>query len=219
MQYSKPYIAPTLVVDSVVFTLIDGVFSVLLIKRSREPYAQMWALPGGYCPEGETTFEALVRVDLQKDVKYIEQLYTFDTIARDPRGHAVSVVYMACGLAITPSLSAQEHVQFFPIDQLPQIAYDHSTIIKQAHERMKAKVMYTNAVFALLPDLFTLTQLQTAYEAILGRQLDKRNFRKKFLMLNLITGTDQKHIEGAHRPAQLFKFNQQTLQTLTRSFD
>lgn len=226
MKYSKPYVAPTLVVDAVLFQLIDDSLHVLLIKRSNEPYKNAWALPGGYCPEGETTMDALVRithdkagVNLTKDTAHIEQLYTFDTVARDPRGHAVSVTYMACGLDIVCSAQASEETAFFAIDQLPKTAYDHADIIKYAHERLQAKITYTNAVYAMLPKFFTLSQLQTAYEAILMKPLDKRNFRKKFLQLGLIHGTNQKFADGAHRPAQLFRFNQQNLQTLTRSFD
>jgi 8-oxo-dGTP diphosphatase len=225
-MYSTPYIAPTLVVDAVLFQIVDDQLCVLLVKRSQDPYKDSWALPGGYCPKGETTLDALQRitatkagVNIKKDTSYVEQLYTFDTVARDPRGHAVSVVYLACGLSITCANSATEETGFFPIDDLPNLAYDHADIINYAHNRLKGKITYTNAVYSMMPKLFTLTQLQTTYESILGSVLDKRNFRKKFLQLDLISGTGQKIADGAHRPAQLFTFNQQKLQTLTRSFD
>jgi len=226
MKYSTPYIAPTLVVDAVLFQIIDNVLNVLLIKRSKDPHKGAWALPGGYCPSGETTIDALHRitnqkagVDIKLDMAHVEQLYTFDTVARDPRGHAVSVTYMACGLDISCSRHASEQTQFSPVDSLPKMAYDHADIIAYAHTRLQSKITYTNAVYAMLPKLFTLSQLQLAYEAILMKTLDKRNFRKKFLQLNLITGTDQKQRDGAHRPAQLFRFSSQTLQVLTRSID
>jgi 8-oxo-dGTP diphosphatase len=225
-MYTSEYVAPILTVDSLVFQVIDGVLSVLLIQRTQEPFQGVWALPGGYNPAGETTLAAMKRILQTKgginvdSLKLIEQLYTFDTVARDPRGHAVSVTYMGLGKDIVPGGSrTTQNPQFFPVDSLPPLAYDHKKIIHYAHERLQSKVSYTNAVFALLDPLFTLTQLQVIYEAILCRSLDKRNFRKKFLSLGLIKPTDEFFREGAHRPARLYKFNQQKLETLSRSFD
>jgi 8-oxo-dGTP diphosphatase len=184
----------------------------------------MWALPGGYNPQGETTMDALTRIIKEKtgvaidsDLRYIEQLYTFDTVARDPRGHAVSVTYTGYGREITPA--ADEAVDFFPITQLPDLAYDHADIIRYAHERLISKLSYTNAVYAFLPRTFTMAELQSAYEAIFGHELDKRNFRKKFLSLELIHETTEMKRTGAHRPARLYEFNSQTLESLPRSFD
>ena len=225
MQYSGPYIPPTLTVDAVIFRVRDNVLEVLLHKRPNEPFKGVWALPGGYDAQGETTTDALQRiardkagVDLTKDVAYVEQLYTFDTVDRDPRGHAVSVTYMGCGRDITPDKPGSE-VQFFPVDSLPDTAYDHSSIIGYGRERLISKLTYTNAVYAFLPAKFTLSQLQGTYEAIFGRELDKRNFRKKFLSLDLIHETGETWREGAHRPAMLFAFNSKSLESLARSFD
>ena len=225
MKYTNPYTPPTLTVDAVIFQIIDGVLNVLLLKRANDPFKGDWALPGGYSPQGETTLEALERiidykagVNIQNDLSYIEQLYTFDTVARDPRGHAVSITYMGCGREISPN-QADSTVAFFPVDSLPPLAYDHGKIIKYAHERLIAKLTYTNAVYAFLPQYFTLAELQSAYEAIFGHELDKRNFRKKFLGLKLTTETDQMRREGAHRPARLHQFNSNKLETLSRSFD
>lgn len=225
MRFTSEYMPPILTVDSVIFQLVDNQLSVLLIQRAREPFEGKWALPGGYNPAGETTSQAMDRILKQKagiartDLTLIEQLYTFDTVARDPRGHAVSVTYMGLGKNLAPTPSATtENPTFFPVEHLPQVAYDHDDIIAYAHERLQNKIQYTNAVFALLPKLFTLSQLQTAYEAILGHPLDKRNFRKKFQEFNLIQATDEYHREGAHRPARLYRFNKQSLETLPRSF-
>lgn len=225
MEFNKPYQPPTVTVDAVVFQLQKNELEVLLIKRSKDPFKDCWALPGGYSALGETTREALqaivkrkAGVDLTNDLKYIEQLYTFDTVARDPRGHAVSVTYMGCGLDIAPKQSS-EPTTFYPVSALPKLAYDHLEIITYARQRLAAKLTYTNAVYGLLPKQFTLTQLQAAYEAVFGHELDKRNFRKKFLSLGLIQATDEMFREGAHRPAKLYKFNKQKLETLTRSFD
>lgn len=226
MKYTKEYSPPILTVDSVIFQLIDGQLSVLLIQRGREPFAGAWALPGGYCASGETTHDAMARVLKAKggvktsSLKLVEQLYTFDTVARDPRGHAVSVTYMGLGIDIVPEASGTtENPQFFPVNDLPETAYDHADIIKYAHQRLQNKVSYTNAVFALLDEFFTMSELQAAYEAILCRPLDKRNFRKKFLSLDLIHATSEMRREGAHRPARLYTFNSQKLESLSRSFD
>lgn len=217
---------PTLTVDNVILQLQQDELVVLLIQRAGEPFAGNWALPGGYVAAGETTTDAMHRVLLAKagvstdDLGLIEQLYTFDTVARDPRGHAVSVTYMGLGRNIEPRLADNtQKPRFFPVTDLPGLAYDHRDIINYAIERLQAKLTYTNAIYALLPPKFTLTQLQTAYEAVLGRPLDKRNFRKKFLSLDLILETDEMYKEGAHRPARLYKFRSTRLEYLERSFD
>lgn len=225
-MYSGTYTPPTLTVDSVVFQIIDGELSVLLIQRSADPFSGWWALPGGYNAAGETTREAMARVLKAKagvdceDLGFVEQLYTFDTVARDPRGHAVSVTYMGVGRDITPlEGSHTQNPGFFPLSALPKVAYDHKDIIDYAHGRLKSKLSYTNASFALLPKLFSLTQLQSVYESVLGKPLDKRNFRKKFLSFDLIEETEEMLREGAHRPARLHKFKTNKLVRLERDFD
>jgi 8-oxo-dGTP diphosphatase len=220
------YIPPTVTVDGVMFQLINDALCVLLIKRKKEPFRGAWALPGGYSARDETTQDALRRavhakagVNL-KDLGMLEQLYTFDTAAYDPRGHAVSVTYLGLCKDISPvSGPTVESPAFFSVETLPELAYEHADIISYAHDRLRSKITYTNAVFALLPTLFTFTQLQSAYEAILGRTLDKRNFRKKFLSLDMIEGTSEYTKDGAHRPARLYRFKRQQLQVLSRSFD
>ena len=225
MKYSDTYTPPTLTVDAVIFRLTDGVLEVLLTKRAKEPFKNDWALPGGYCAKGQTTLEALgdvvkrkVGVDLDSQLAYIEQLYTFDTVARDPRGHAVSVTYVGCGKAIEPA-PAEQTVAWHAVEHLPTLAYDHEKIIIYARERLGAKLTYTNAAMGLLDKKFTLSQLQTVYEAVLGREIDKRNFRKKFLTLGLIHETPDTWRDGAHRPARLYAFNNDSLEVLSRSFD
>lgn len=225
MKYPGPYIPPTLTVDAVIFQLNGSELEVLLAQRSQDPFKGEWALPGGYNATGSTTIEALTKVvkrkagiDIDTQLAYIEQLYTFDTVARDPRGHAVSVTYMGTGREIQPT-GGDERVEFFPVDRMPKLAYDHEDIIRYARERLSAKLTYTNAVSGLLDKKFTLSQLQTAYEAVIGRELDKRNFRKKFLSLGLIHETPDVWREGAHRPAKLYAFNNESLEVLSRSFD
>lgn len=225
-MHTKKYISPTLNVDNVIFELVDDKLCVLLHKRRDEPFVGLWTLPGGHNPAGETTHEAMARVLREKvgldvaELRFIDQLYTFDTVARDPRGHAVSVTYMGVGRELTAVLPGQkEQPKFFPVHKLPDLAFDHADIVTYAHERLKRKLSYTNAIFALLPKKFTLSQLQAAYEAVLEKKLDKRNFVKKFMSLDLIEPTEELFREGAHRPARLFVFKQKGLQVLTRRFD
>lgn len=226
MNYQTAYEPPTLTVDAVIFRVVNGELQVGLTKRANQPFKDWWALPGGYSPKGETTLEALARivrykagVDINRDLNYIEQLYTFDTVARDPRGHAVSVTYMGYGRDIDVTSDHSEAFEFFPVSSLPETAYDHADIIGYAHQRLISKLAYTNAVRAFLPKVFTFADIQTTYQAVLGHPLDKRNFRKKFMSLDMIAETDDMLRDGAHRPARLYRFKSAKLETLARSFD
>lgn len=219
------YKAPTLTVDVVILRLIDGQLNVLLIKRANEPFKGAWALPGGYNTADDTTLQAVNRVLQTKvgvaptDLNYIEQLYTFDTISRDPRGHAVSVSYLGLSNILEPRTSGTtQDPSYFPVSNLPDLAYDHAEIVSYALERLRSKLMYTTIAYALMPETFTLTQLQSVYETVLGRILDKRNFRKKFLSFDQVEPTGERFQDGAHRPALLYRFKQREIQTLLRDF-
>jgi 8-oxo-dGTP diphosphatase len=222
----QEYIPPTLVVDAVIFRVIDNRLHVLLIQRAKEPFKGVWALPGGYNPRGETTSEAFKRILLAKagikeeQLSFTEQLYTFDTVARDPRGHAVSITYMGLtrDAESVTSPSTQEPT-FFAVEELPTLAYDHKDIIAYALERLRSKISYTAAAAALLPKLFTLTELQATYEAVLGHELDKRNFRKRFLAFGSLSATEKFTKNGAHRPARLYTFVHDPSAPLTKSFE
>ena len=213
------YVPPILTVDAVLFQVraneqLGGKLGleVLLIRRPNEPFSGQWALPGGYNPRGETTLAALERIVHTKaglqvgDLAYMEQLYTFDTVARDPRGHAVSVTYLGCGRGLEPHQAGAE-TGFFAVSELPEMAYDHDKIISFALERLRSKLNYTNAAFAFLPPQFTLSALQQVYESVFMTELDKRNFRKKFLASGLLQPTEDFSRQGAHRPARLYEFN------------
>lgn len=222
-MFKGEYIPPTLTVDSVVFQLAGDSLQVLLLKRANDPFKDHWALPGGYSAAGETTTEAMQRIMLAKTsvditkLSLVEQLYTFDTVARDPRGHAVSVVYMGLGTGVESQIS-DDNCKFFAIDKLPALAYDHDEIISYALGRLRSKVGYTNILYALLPPKFTLSELQRGHELILGRVLDKRNFRKKYLSLDLLQDTGEMSSGGAHRPAKLYSFSEHALKTLDDNF-
>lgn len=197
--------------DVVIMTVQDKQLQILLMKMQKQPYLHAWAIPGGRVHIDETVDHAAQRhLFLKTGVKnlYLEQLYTFGRVNRDPFDRVVSVAYFA----LVPSddvridTSLPFDVAWFPVAKLPTLAYDHREIVGQALERLRSKLEYTNIVYSLLPQRFTLTQLQTTYETILGHQLDKRNFRKKVLGLGLVKKTAGSQREGAHRPAALYTF-------------
>jgi 8-oxo-dGTP diphosphatase len=197
--------------DVVLFTLEDQTLKTLLIQRTGEPFKDRLALPGGFLWEGESTLDTAKRILNDKagvQNSYLEQLYTFDAPGRDPRGQVVSVTYMALAhraeLTIEASPTTQQPA-LHNTAQLPALAFDHTKVLAYAIARLRSKLEYTNAVAALLPRQFTFAALQQAYEVILARPLDRRNFRKKFLSLGLIKATGQ-FAKAAHRPAELFEF-------------
>ncbi|HXV26532.1 MAG TPA: NUDIX domain-containing protein [Candidatus Paceibacterota bacterium] len=209
--------------DVVVFTVHDDALNVLLIKRAKVPFKGAWALPGGFPRTGETLTGTVERVLREKSgVRgvYVEQLYTFDSSGRDPRGDIPSVAYVALVPVsrLKPRTSATlQSPTLFPASRPPKLAFDHKRIIGYALKRVRAKLGYTNAAYSLLPRTFTLTELQRVYEAVLGRKLDKRNFRKKFLSLGLIRSTGRTTKGGQRRPARLYAFVSKQPTELTKA--
>lgn len=198
-------------VDCCIFTVIEGELCVLLIKM-KEKLADFWALPGGLISNNETADEAARRILKQQTSVsnvYLEQLYTFSEIERDPFNRVVSIAYFALIPAenvILKTIPKYTDVRWWKIKELPNLAYDHQKITKYSQKRLGWKVTYSNAIWSLLPEEFSLSQLQSAYESVLGKKLDKRNFRKKILSLDIIIETGNKATIGAHRPAKLYKF-------------
>ncbi|MCX6367933.1 MAG: NUDIX domain-containing protein [Armatimonadetes bacterium] len=204
---------PSVTVDVVAFTARERKLHVLLIKRGVWPFEGHWALPGGFVQMSEG-LDAAAHRELTEETgvagaEFLEQLYTFGNVNRDPRTRVISVAYYA--LLPEPSISPRAgtdaaEAQWWPADALPPLAFDHAEIVKTALSRLRAKLGYTSVAYALLAPEFTLTELQTVYEIILGRELDKRNFRKKMLSTELLEGLEKQRRGGAHRPAQLFSF-------------
>jgi 8-oxo-dGTP diphosphatase len=214
MAYTYEYPRPSLTVDCVIFGLgKSSRLKVLLIKRGHDPYIGTWALPGGFVDMNEPLEEAALR-ELKEETGvsdvFIEQLYTIGTPNRDPRGRVVTVVYFALinleEHKIVADSDAQD-VRWFSIDTLPTLAFDHADIMAMAIQRLRGKVRYQPIGFELLPPSFTLTQLQKLYETILGKELNKRNFRTKILKMNILK--EGAILRGvAHRPAQLYGFDE-----------
>ena len=213
MPHTYEYPRAALTVDCVVFGLDEGELKVLLIQRGIAPFKGRWALPGGFVRVEETVDDA-ARRELSEETGltdvFLEQLYTFGAVKRDPRERVVSVAYYALvKLAEHPATGATDasDAGWFPATQLPDLAFDHAEILEMALERLRGKVRYEPIGFELLPEKFTLSQLQHLYEAVLQTPLDKRNFRKKLLAMGALIPLKDKLRAGAHRPAQLFRFD------------
>ena len=202
---------PRVAVDVVLFTIEDGGLKALLIKIKEGAFAGMWAFPGGLVAAGEA-LEAAARRELCEKTGvtdiYLEQLYTFGDPGRDPTRHVVAVTYFALvprpGRALRSGLKYAD-AGWLPVEDLPPLAYDHRQVAAHALRRLRAKAGYTNIVYSLLPREFTLAEIQEIYEIILGRALDRRNFRRKLLALALLRPLPRKR-HGAHRPAALYGF-------------
>jgi 8-oxo-dGTP diphosphatase len=207
-------------VDLVIFTIRDGALHALLIERALPPFEGRWALPGGFILRGESLADAALReLGEETGVRnvYLEQLYTFGDPDRDPRGRVVSVAYYALISADRAPLSAGSDAsaaRWWPVADHPPLAFDHREILAYAVERLRNKLEYTTVGFQLLPPKFTLTQLQQVYEAILGRALDKRNFRRKMDLLGVLSPLKEWAREGRSRPAQLFTFSAKRFEKL-----
>lgn len=206
----KPDSRPSVTVDVVIFTLRDDDLQVLLIKRKRAPYAGRWAIPGGFVRSRERLDDA-ARRELEEETGvrdvYLEQLYTFGNPKRDPRQRVITVAYFAlvpAPLATRAGGDAAD-ARWWSMYDLPTLAFDHAEILDYALTRLRYKLEYTAVGFQLLPETFTLTELQKAYEVILGIELDKRNFRRKILEAKVIEETGD-YRSGEGRPAMLYRF-------------
>jgi len=198
-------------VDIVIFTLRECSLQVLLVKRGVPPFEGQYAIPGGFIRGDESLEEAALR-ELHEETGvrnvFLEQLYTFGDPKRDPRGRVITVAYYALiasdKLSLVAGADAAE-AQWFPASGVPPLAFDHKSILDYALERLRNKLEYTTVGFQLLPEKFTLGQLQSVYEAILGRPLDKRNFRRKLALLGILKPLREWQRTG-RKPAQLFRF-------------
>ncbi len=202
---------PAVTTNVVVFTLRDDKLKLLLVRRRSDPYKGMWALPGGYVEADEDLDDSAMRA-LEDSTGvagvYLEQLYTFGTPDRDPRGRSISVAYYA----LVPSerlqlrtASDSEAIGWFALDELEPLAFDHNEMVQVAHQRLAAKLAYSTIALQFMPEKFTLSELQKVYERILNERLDKRNFRKRVLALDQIDQTQEVRRNGSHRPARLYR--------------
>lgn len=209
MVNGSPNNQASVTADMVIFTILCDRLAVLLRRRSREPFAGAWGLPGGRVRPDETLEAAANRQLAEKTGitgVYLEQLYTFGDPDRDPRGRVISVTYYA----LVPYNRVRVHsdsaeLAWHQVDQLPELAFDHGRIVAMAKQRLCAKLDYSTIALQFMPDKFTLSELQSVYESILGEPLDKRNFRKRVQNLACLEDTGEQYRAGNHRPAKLFR--------------
>ncbi len=222
MPYTYEYPRPALTVDCAVFGLDEDHLKVLLIQRDLAPFAGRWALPGGFVRMDETTDEAARRELCEETALadiYLEQLYTFGDVERDPRGRVVSVSYYALVNLHDHPVHADTDARraaWFSVGATPRLAFDHATILDAAIARLRGKVRYQPIGFELLPTRFPLRQLQTLYERILGRPLDKRNFRRKILGMGILVESNEREKNVRHRAARLYRFDRRKYDRLMR---
>ena len=219
-QYDYPH--PAVTTDVVIFTIREQSLNVLLIRRGNEPYRGDWAFPGGFVEPGED-LETCARRELEEETGlsgiYLEQLYTFGDPNRDPRERVITVVYYALVPTDQMQLLAADdadEADWFSMDELPKLAFDHDEILAMAHERLSAKLDYSTIALQFMPEQFTLTELQHVYEIILRQSLDKRNFRKQMNAQGQIETTGEMKRDGSHRPAALYRVIDRSQITFTK---
>jgi 8-oxo-dGTP diphosphatase len=226
MSYTYEFPRPAIAVDCVVFGLDEQDLKVMAIRRGIPPFENQWALPGGFVRLDESLEMAAIR-ELKEETGiervFLEQLYTFGDVERDPRDRVVTVAYYALINLSDHHIQATTDAKdaaWFPVSNPPKLAFDHDKILAMALVRLKGKVRYEPIGFELLPQKFTLSQLQKLYETILEQTLDKRNFRKKILGMQLLVELDEVQADVRHRAARLYQFDEQKyLQLKNKGFN
>lgn len=210
MPFTYEYPHPAVATDIAVFTLRLGALNVLLIERGADPYLGAWALPGGFLQPDEE-LDQCARRELHEetgvDAELLVHFANFSAPERDPRERVISVAYLALLPSDELRLEARTdaaQARWFPVAAPPRLAFDHETILARALEVLAGRARQISPLFALLPPRFTLSQLQSAYEAVTGEEAEKRNFRKMVATLGCVRETDD-FAHGAHRPARLYE--------------
>lgn len=204
---------------AVIFTIENAELSVLLIKRKKEPYKGKWILAGGAIYNDETVDEGLKRELYEKigiSNIYFEQFGVFSEPKRSPLMRMLAVGYIALidkqKNKLLKETSHTENAEWFNINEIPKLGYDHEEILKDGLEYMKKRILKSNIVSALLPDRFSMPQLQNVYETLLNTKFDRRNFRKKLLSLELLEETDDGGIKKVGKPAIYYRFKDKVVE-------
>ncbi len=217
------YEHPAVTVDCVVFGLDEGELKLMLIQRANDPFQGVWALPGGFIKMSESLEESALR-ELKEETGvsnvYLEQMRTYGDVGRDPRERVISVAFFALVNLYDHEVKADtdaSEAAWFEVSDLPALAFDHQKIVDDAIRHLRSRVRYQPVGFELLPENFTLTMLQDLYSKILDRQLDKRNFRKKILAMDILSETGDVEKDVAHRAAKLYRFDREKYAQLLAS--
>lgn len=221
-KYYYKYPHPSVTVDGVVFGF-DGVgLNILLVQRGVEPYKGKWAFPGGFMHIDETAEQAIQR-ELEEETglknTYAEQLGVFSEVDRDPRERVVTIAFYALLRQSDYQLSAGDDAadaRWFSVDNIPPLAFDHDRIFRSALERLRRNLHFEPVGFRLLDEKFTMSQLQTIYESILGVHLDRRNFSRKMLALGCLKPLGERLTGGAHRAPELYAFDKKAYDNLKK---
>lgn len=213
--YTYDYPRPAVTVDIVLFAIHQGALQVLLVQRKHAPFAGAWALPGGFVEMDEDLETAALR-ELREETSvrdvYVEQLHTFGAPDRDPRGRVITVAYFALlsederARVRLRSASDASEAAWWSVRELPELAFDHDRILEHALRRLRSKLESTALGFLLLPDEFTPSELEDAYESVLGEPLDKRSLLRKLLAAGVLEESGQLGEGGAHT-AKLYRFS------------
>lgn len=222
-KYIYEYPRPAVTTDCVIFGFDGGELKVLLIEREIEPYKNYWALPGGFINMDEDA-ETCARRKLQEETMleniYIEQLFTFSAADRDPRYRVISIAYYALVKLLDYSACAgigTNRVKWFPLSEVPPLAFDHTDILEMAKQRLKGKIKYQPVGFELLPEKFTMPELHRLYEIILETAIDRRNFRKKILGFDLLIDCNELVKGAPNRAAKLYRFDKRKYEELSKN--
>ncbi|EHQ28614.1 NUDIX hydrolase [Mucilaginibacter paludis] len=215
METDLPKFDSAFSIDFVIFGFEAGELKVLLIERNQEPFNDWWALPGNLVENNESLDDAATRILFEltgfRDM-HMEQFHTFGSVNRHPLGRVITVAYYALiriigQKEIRPVTQYAKKVSWHAINELPKLAFDHDEIFESSIQKLRRRLGYQPIAFELLPEKFTLTQLQLLYEAILNKKLDKRNFRKKMLSYGFLKELDEKQKGVSYRAAKLYKFD------------
>ena len=219
-QYCYKYPHPAVTTDCVIFGFDGERLQVLLIERGIEPYKGRWAFPGGFLKMDETADEGALR-ELKEETglegAYMEQFHTFSAPERDPRERVITIAYYAL-VKIQEVKGGDDAVsaRWFPLDEIPSLAFDHDYILRMATQRLREQIHFQPIGFELLPEKFTIKELQLLYESILGINFDRRNFAKKMTHLEILTDLEETIWPTPKREAKLYKFNAEKYEELKR---
>ena len=218
LKYHYKYPHPCVTTDCVIFGFDGTKLNVLLIQRGIEPFKGRWAFPGGFIKMDETTLEGAKR-ELYEETglkdAYIRQFHTFSAVNRDPRERVITVAYYAL-VRISEVKGGDDaaKAEWFSLEQVPSLAFDHDMILRQAMTELRKQIHFEPIGFELLPEKFTMTQIQHLYEAILGVKFDRRNFCNKMLKLGILTELEEKLTLVNKKVAFLYKFNAESYQLM-----